>query len=69
MALVQLDFFEQSEISVLKDRMDKCEASGHKVRKGTYAEIGAIKKLLNDLSLRLEIIERNICRPEIPDSS
>ena len=61
MAMIQLDFFEQCEVSALKDRMDKCEASGHKVRKGTYSEIGTMKKLLNDLSVRLEIIERNIC--------
>jgi len=72
MVLVQLDFFEQTETSILKARMDKCEASGHKVRKGTYAEIGAIKKEsreeiailkkeIEELKETVNLLVRNIC--------
>lgn len=64
MALVQLDFFEETEISLLKDRMNKVEESANRCRKKQFAEIGAFKKQLNDLIIRLEIIERNICCPE-----
>jgi hypothetical protein len=72
MAVIQLDFWEETEISILKSRMDKCEASGHKVRKGTYAEIGAIKKesheeiamlkkQISELKENVDLLIRNIC--------
>ncbi len=69
MALVQLDFFEESEMSALKARMEKVEDSANRCRKKQFAEIGILKKQMYDLIVRLDIIEKNICKPEIPDNS
>ena len=63
--LIQLDFFKSNEESwqeALEARMDKCEASATKVRKGQFAHIGELKKMYNDMNDRIQIIERNICR-------
>ena len=62
MALVQLDFFETDATSELKARMEAVEASATRCRKKQFAEIGALKKQVYDLSERLEIMERNSCR-------
>jgi len=62
---LQLDFFktlEESEIERLVREMSEVKASSTKVRKGTYAEIGSLKKRVLDLEERLMILERNICR-------
>lgn len=61
---LQLDFFktlEESEIERLVRIVDEVKTSTTKVRKGTYAEIGALKKRVLELEERLEILERNIC--------
>jgi hypothetical protein len=62
MALVQLDFFESDATSELKARMEAVELSASKVRKKLFAENGALKKQVCDLSERLAIMERNICK-------
>jgi dynactin complex subunit len=62
MAIVyQLDFFEESETSILKARMEKCEESASKVRKSLFAKNGELKKKIDELEERLTILERNIC--------
>jgi Tfp pilus assembly protein PilO len=61
MALVQLDFFEKDTTSELKQRMEAVEDSAMRCRKKQFAEIGALKKQVYDLSERLAIMERNIC--------
>lgn len=62
MALIQLDFFESDATSELKARMEVVELSASKVRKKLFAENGALKKQVLDLSERLEIMERHICK-------
>lgn len=61
MAVVQLDFFESDETSILKARMEKCEESANKVRKSLFAKNGELNKKINELEERLSILERNIC--------
>ena len=61
MALIQLDFFEQEDTSILKARMDKCEESANKVRKSLFAKNGELTKKINELEERLNVLERNIC--------
>ena len=67
MMAIQLDFFktdEECKIDLIQERTDSIQISLDKVRKGTYASIGEIRKKLDDvdqLRMRLEIIERNIC--------
>lgn len=61
---LQLDFFrspEEVEIADLRRNQNALKASLDKIRKGTYAEINALKKVCVELSARQEIIERNIC--------
>jgi hypothetical protein len=67
MQCIQLDFWEteeESEIVALRKQIESIGASSVKVRKGTYARIGELTKIVNDLSCRLEHIERHICRGE-----
>jgi len=61
MALIQLDFFEETEISVLKARIEAVEKSKEKVRKGLYAENGALKKRVTELEEEVTFIKRMIC--------
>lgn len=42
-------------------RLGKTERSLDRVRKGTYAEIGSLKKRVLDLESRLEVLERGLC--------
>ena len=61
---VQYDFFEtkqETEIDMLMRRMAEVEVSTGKVRRGLYAENGALKKRMLELEMRLEILERHIC--------
>ena len=61
---IQLDLFktaQECEIEALHRAVEKHRASGEKVRKGTYAEINALKKRVLELEEKQNIIERNIC--------
>jgi dynactin complex subunit len=65
MLAIQYDLFktkEESEMDALRLEMAKCKLSCDKVRKKLFSENGALKKEVKELSERLEIIERNICR-------
>lgn len=59
--LLELDFFK-SENEVMMDKLDSIKESSDRVRKGIFAKHGELVKKYMDLSDRLEIIERNICR-------
>lgn len=61
MALVQLDFWEETEISILKAKVEKVEDSSNKVRKSLFAKNGELTKKINELEERLTLLERNIC--------
>lgn len=63
--LIQLDLFKTEEESIYDELMiavDKIDKSTGKVRRSLYARNNELEKLIRDLSCRLEIIERNICR-------
>lgn len=60
--VIQLDFFEETEISALKADFEEVKESCNRVRKKQFAEIGKLTKTVNELVERLDILERNICR-------
>jgi len=66
-AIFQLDIFEArpTEIDFLKADLIAARKTLDKVRKGTYASINELKKENWDLKLRLDILERNICKGEV----
>ena len=67
MECFQLDLFkteEQSEIDALRFEITAIKTSTDKVRKKLFAENGKLTKKMLDLESRMQIIERNICRPE-----
>ena len=58
----QLDFFRDPEICKVEADIRATNESLSRVRKKLFAEHGKHKKLIDDIVMRLEIIERNICR-------
>lgn len=63
--MLQLDFLrslEECERDAIKDDIRKVKESTDKVRKGTYARINLLKQQYIDLAIRLEIIEKHICK-------
>lgn len=61
---LQYDFFlteGESEVEMLRKELAVVRASGHAVRRGTYAMINQQRKQIDELEERLKIIERNIC--------
>lgn len=60
--MLQLDFFEDTEIVELRQRMKGCEESANRVRKKLFVEQGELKRIILDMRDRLEVIERNICK-------
>lgn len=63
--VVQLDFFEEPEISRIKAEFLEVKDSCNRVRKKQFAEIGELKKTVKELTARLEIIERHICGTKV----
>lgn len=68
----QLDLFETHEERANRMRfeaseleLEKVKRSLDRVRKGTYASINELRKTVEDIELRLNIIERNICNGKI----
>ena len=61
MSLIQLDFFEQCEISVLKGEIAELKAALDRQRKGQFAKIGANTKEILELKADMEMLKRNIC--------
>jgi hypothetical protein len=61
---VQLDFFPETlnEFDEIREEINTISNSCSKVRKAMFARHGELSKLYLDLSQRLEIIERHICR-------
>ena len=63
--VTQLDIFmtrEESEAAALRRGQLDLKKSIDKIRRGTYAEINALKKVCVELSARQDIIERGICQ-------
>ena len=63
--LIQYDFFKTREESEMDAMRKQCNDAGDtltRMRKKLFAEQGALKKQMYDLSERLAILERNICK-------
>ena len=60
--LIQLDLFEDNEVILLRNEMQKVRESTDKVRKGLFARHNELSKLWVELDHRLNIIERCICK-------
>ena len=59
--LIQLDFFEETEISILKAEIVELKKSLDKQRKSQFAKIGECKKEIIELKEDMELLKRNIC--------
>lgn len=64
--LVQLDFFEETEISILKAEIVELKKSLDRQRKSQFAKIGECKKEIMELKEDMEILKRNICKGMCP---
>ncbi len=60
--VLQLDFFEETEITQMKSEIESMSESLNRIRKGLYAKNGSLEKKYQELDERLGIIERNICK-------
>ncbi len=61
MAIVQLDFFEQTETSILKAKIEELEDKLDRQRKSQFAKIGAQEKRISQLEETVNLLIRNIC--------
>lgn len=62
--MAQLDFFvEYSETELLSMDFEELKKSHDKLRKALFARHGDLARKYCDLQERMDIIERNICRP------
>ncbi len=62
MALIQLDFWEETETTIMKKEIADTKESVGKIRRALFSRNGELAKQVLDLTQRLEIIEINICR-------
>ena len=60
--LIQFDFFKDPEICGLEADIDGIRRSTDRVRKKLFAENGKLKQVVEELTIRLDILERHICR-------
>jgi len=60
----QLQFFpeQKNEIDCIRDDVKVVKESSEKVRKSLFARHGELARKYIELSERMQIIERNICR-------
>jgi hypothetical protein len=63
--MIQLTFFPEDEVHELRKELVKVKTSNEKVRRAMFARHGELAKMYTDLLDRLEIIERNICKPKV----
>ena len=61
MALVQLDFWEQTETSTMKAEIAELKDKLDRQRKSQFAKIGECKKEIMELKEDMEMLKRNIC--------
>lgn len=62
MAILQLDFFESDETSIMKQEIADAHTSIGKIRRALFARNGELSKHVLDLTQRLEVIERGLCQ-------
>jgi len=63
--VIQLDFFEETEISILKSEIVELKKALDRQRKSQFAKIGECKKEVMELKEDMEMLKRNICRAPI----
>jgi len=59
--LYQLDFFEETETSILKAKIEELEDKLDRQRKSQFAKIGAQEKRITQLEETVNLLIRNIC--------
>ncbi len=59
--LIQLDFFEESEISVLKAEIAELKAAMDRQRKSQFAKIGECKKEIIEIKAEFQDLKKAIC--------
>ncbi len=59
--MIQLDFFADDDISVLKAEVKRLKESNEKVRKSLFAKHSELAKNYLELLCRMEILEKHIC--------
>jgi len=67
MIMAKIDQFDMflpipDEIDFVKADLQEAIELIHRVRKGQYAKIGEMMKMLLDMQDRLQMIERHICK-------
>ena len=66
--MIQLDLFQVSdnpyekEINEIREIALDTKKSSDKVRKGLFARHGELAKMYMEIHLRLEVIEKNLCK-------
>lgn len=66
MSLIQLDFFEETEISILKAEIVELKKALDRQRKSQFAKIGENTKEILELKADMELLKRNICKGACP---
>jgi len=64
--LYQLDFFEETEISILKAEILELKKALDRQRKSQFAKIGENTKEILELKADMELLKRNICKGACP---
>jgi len=59
--MIQLDFFQDDEMLIMKKQISDLRESNDRVRKSLFAKNGELSKKYMDLLNRLDILDRNIC--------
>lgn len=64
--LIQYDLFEEKpdEVEELRIQLEHVAKSSDKVRRGTYASINELKKVVMEMREDLDFIKKHLCRKE-----
>lgn len=60
--MLQLELYRDAETIILERKIDETNESLTKVRKGTYARLNKLEKMLTDFRDEMEVYKRNICQ-------
>lgn len=60
--MIQLDFFEETELSEVKAHIDKVDKSCHNVRKAIFAKHNELQRLILEMKEDVDLLKRNICK-------
>jgi len=59
--VIQLDFFEETDVSILKSEILQLKKALDRQRKSQFAKIGENTKEIMELKEDMEMLKRNIC--------